>query len=445
MNSGGMESIKKTVDEFKLHEPLAQLTFLQTRVAVGGITECELVAYRKISNTIIETVNQGNSDSSSIGDKAKSIKSFHIKAGKKTNDFKNKHIAVLMESITADYYKDFFGAEKALAVIEQDEGFLANILAERLPTNFGCSVIIALTGDIDADVAKLDELAELLLKRNVRELVSTQVETLKVKQCNPWQTIQQKDVPAQTNHLIVNYIDNSQESILDIDLIQQILYISGMFKKIQNKEHQARAVLKKAENKRRYDEIHKDLPKEQDVYDVMPENILGTKKKQLDLDKPVIKDIVPDKKSRTLASDSPNSIDETANYSGSNKTVASNKSLLGKLINPFSIKLPVSKEKKEKKLKFDMLVKRIALLKQSYLTGGVLDDKQPNTGDIVYADYTKELGNAFQEIKVIESILDATLNNKDEIDPNHLNYSFIDVTAGVFAKVNWQSDKYVSI
>lgn len=437
--SKGMDSIKKTVSDFNLQRPLAQLVFIQTRIAVGGITECELIAYRRVSNLVIDKINDTQKGGAAVN---RDIKSFHVKSGTKDKKFKNKHIAILMESITSDYYKEIFGLEMATAIIEQDEVFLNDLLAEHLPKDFGSNVIISLKGDIDEDVERLVELVNLLVKRSIKELVPSQTDSVKVRQCNPWVAIQQRAVPVEQNHLVVNYIDNSQESLLDIDLLQQILYTLGMLKKIQNKEHQARAAKKIAENKRIYDEVHKDLPKERDVYDILPESILGAKRRDLSLEKQGPKDIKADSKPKTIKTDDPNKIDESNSY-GSNDSRPNKKSgLLGFIKKPFSVKLPMSKEKKEKQHLLDLLAKRLTLIDMKYLTNGILDDKQPNTQGILYTDYNRDIGSSIKGIKVIESILDATLNNKDEIDSDNLNYEFIDVTAGIFSKLKWESNKY---
>lgn len=434
--NNGIKSIKETVENFNLQRPVSQLAFLQTRVAVGGITECELIAYRRLSTSIIGSINDNHKEGEL---KSRDIKSFHVKSGVKNKFFKNRHIAVLMESITSDYYSDFFGESTAKAIIEQDEFFLNSLLAENLPQNFGCNVIISLTGNIDADVERLCELVRLLVKRSIKELVSSQVDSIKVKQCNPWQTIQRKDEPISDNHLVINYIDNSQESLLDIDLLQQILYVLGMLKKIQNKEHQERAVKKKAENKKVYDEVHKNLPKEQDVYNILPEAILGDKKQEISLDKQQPKDVKADKKAKTIQTNNSGQIDESNNYpeSKTNKK----QSLLALIKKPLSIRMPVSKSKKEQRIAKDLLIKRLSLVKNKYLTIGVLDNQQPNIQDIIYPDYNRKSANSIEGVKVIESILEATLSNKDNIDSDSLNHSFIDVTAGIFSKLNWKSNK----
>ena len=432
----GIKSIKETVESFNIQRPVSQLAFLQTRVAVGGITECELIAYRRLSNSIISTVNDNHNEGKL---KSRDIQSFHVKSGVKNKFFKNRHIAVLMESITSDYYSDFFGEDVARAIVEQDEFFLNTLLAENLPQNFGCNVIISLSGDIDADVNRLAELVRLLVKRSIKELVSSQVDSIKVKQCNPWQTILRKDEPISNNHLVINYVDNSQESLLDIDLLQQILYVLGMLKKIQNKEHQERAIKKIAENKKIYDEVHKNLPKEQDVYNILPEPILGDRKQEVDLNKQQTRDVKADKKARTTQSPNTGKIDESNNYP---KSEANTKqSLLALIKKPLSISMPMSKSKKSQKIAKELLIKRLDSIKNKYLTIGLLDNQQPNTQDIIYPQYDKKSVGSIEGVKVIESILEATLRNKDNIDSDSLNHSFIDVTAGVFSKLNWKSNK----
>lgn len=432
----GIKSIKETVENFNIQRPVSQLAFLQTRVAVGGITECELIAYRRLSNSIISTVNDNHNEGKL---KSRDIQSFHVKSGVKNKFFKNRHIAVLMESITSDYYSDFFGEDVARAIVEQDEFFLNTLLAENLPQNFGCNVIISLSGDIDADVNRLAELVRLLVKRSIKELVSSQVDSIKVKQCNPWQTILRKDEPISNNHLVINYVDNSQESLLDIDLLQQILYVLGMLKKIQNKEHQERAIKKIAENKKIYDEVHKNLPKEQDVYNILPEPILGDRKQEVDLNKQQTRDVKADKKARTTQSPNTGKIDESNNYP---KSEANTKqSLLALIKKPLSISMPMSKSKKSQKIAKELLIKRLDSIKNKYLTIGLLDNQQPNTQDIIYPQYDKKSVGSIEGVKVIESILEATLRNKDNIDSDSLNHSFIDVTAGVFSKLNWKSNK----
>lgn len=432
----GIKSIKETVENFNIQRPVSQLAFLQTRVAVGGITECELIAYRRLSNSIISTVNDNHNEGKL---KSRDIQSFHVKSGVKNKFFKNRHIAVLMESITSDYYSDFFGEDVSRAIVEQDEFFLNTLLAENLPQNFGCNVIISLSGDIDADVNRLAELVRLLVKRSIKELVSSQVDSIKVKQCNPWQTILRKDEPISNNHLVINYIDNSQESLLDIDLLQQILYVLGMLKKIQNKEHQERAIKKIAENKKIYDEVHKNLPKEQDVYNILPEPILGDRKQEVDLNKQQTRDVKADKKARTTQSPNTGKIDESNNYPKSE--VNTKQSLLALIKKPLSISMPMSKSKKSQKIAKDLLIKRLDSIKNKYLTIGLLDNQQPNTQDIIYPEYDKKSVGSIEGVKVIESILEAALRNKDNIDSDSLNHSFIDVTAGVFSKLNWKSNK----
>lgn len=432
----GIKSIKETVENFNIQRPVSQLAFLQTRVAVGGITECELIAYRRLSNSIISTVNDNHNEGKL---KSRDIQSFHVKSGVKNKFFKNRHIAVLMESITSDYYSDFFGEDVSRAIVEQDEFFLNTLLAENLPQNFGCNVIISLSGDIDADVNRLAELVRLLVKRSIKELVSSQVDSIKVKQCNPWQTILRKDEPISNNHLVINYIDNSQESLLDIDLLQQILYVLGMLKKIQNKEHQERAIKKIAENKKIYDEVHKNLPKEQDVYNILPEPILGDRKQEVDLNKQQTRDVKADKKARTTQSPNTGKIDESNNYPKSE--VNTKQSLLALIKKPLSISMPMSKSKKSQKIAKELLIKRLDSIKNKYLTIGLLDNQQPNTQDIIYPEYDKKSVGSIEGVKVIESILEAALRNKDNIDSDSLNHSFIDVTAGVFSKLNWKSNK----
>lgn len=432
----GIKSIKETIETFKLQRPVSQLTFLQTRVAVGGITECELIAYRRLSTSIIRVINENHKEGNT---KSRDIKSFHVKSGVKNKFFKNRHIAVLMESITSDYYSDFFGESAAKAITEQDEFFLNSLLAENLPQNFGCNVIISLTGDIDADVERLSELVRLLVKRSIKELVSSQVDSIKVKQCNPWQTIQRKDEPISDNHLVINYIDNSQESLLDIDLLQQILYILGMLKKIQNKEHQERAIKKIAENKKIHDEVHKNLPKEQDVYNILPEPILGEKRKEIGLEKQIPKDIKADREAKIIQADNSGVIDESNNYPESKANTKP--SLLGLIKRPLSIRMPTSKSKKAQRAAKELLVKKLSLINNKYLTIGLLENRQPNIQDIIYPDYNRKSTSSIEGVKVIESILEATLSNKDSIDSDSLNHSFIDVTSGIFSKLNWKSNK----
>ena len=301
-------------------------------------------------------------------------------------------------------------------------------------------MVIALKGDVDADVLRLVELCHLLLRRSIKELVLSQADSVKVKQCNPWVAIQHQDDPIQENHLIVNYVDYSSENLLDIDLLQQILYMVGMLKKIQNKEHQERAREKVSENKRLYNEIHKDLPKERSVYDVIPESILGQKRKVVNLDKPETKDIKGDKDPTTITES--NSNKKEASSTDAIDISNSNLGLFASIKSKLSFKIPISKEKKEKEEKRNKLVGKLSLIENKYLTNGILDGEQPNTQDILFVDYTRDFEDSIKGIKVIESILNESLKNKDAIDPNYINYSFVDVTAGISVKVKWRSNKY---
>lgn len=433
--SSGITQIKETVDKFKLHKPLAQLVFLQVRQAVGGITNEELIAYRRITALVIDTINENNESSD------RGIEAFHVKANSKDKKFKNKHIAIMLEAVISDYYVDFFGVEVAQAIVEQDERFLNTIMAERLPSDFGSSVIIALTGDVDKDVSRLDEITELLLTRRVKELAISQSDKIKVKHRNPWQAIRQRGMDKQVNHLVVNYVDNSQEAELNLDLLQQVVYVLGMLKKIQSKEHQKRAALKIAENKRLYEEIHKDLPKEQDVYRIQPDSILGDKQDNGENLNSEPKTINPDSRPKTVANSNPVKINEDNYYNANYNNLDNKKGLIKKIKGFLSIRIPETNSKKELRLEKELLAKKLSVLQKNYLTDGLIDGKQPDLDKFLYTNKAVSKGDVFNGVKAIESVLDASLNNKDEINSNKLDYSSIDVTAGMFVNLNWKNFK----
>ncbi|MBO6224307.1 MAG: hypothetical protein J6N72_02475, partial [Psychrobacter sp.] len=186
----------------------------------------------------------------------------------------------------------------------------------------------------------------------------------------------------------------------------------------------------------------KDLPKEQDVYDILPESILGSKRKDLLLDKDTIKDIKPDSKPTTIEAVNPNKIDESSAFNADENQSNKKSRFLGIIKKSLSIKMPINKERKAKQIALDLLAKRLSLMDSKYLTDGLLDERQPNKQDILFTDYSRKSGSSIKGIKAIESILEATLNNKDEIDSDNINYEFIDVTAGILSKLKWKSNKY---
>ena len=430
--SSGINDIKDTVERFGIRRPLAQLVFLQVRLAVGGITNEELVAYRRITTLIMDSINKDESSE-------QGIESFHVKTSSKDKKFKNRHMAIMLEAITANYYIDFFGEDVAKAIVEQDERFLNTIMAERLPDDFGNSVIIVLTGNIDRDVETLNETVNLLTTRRLKDLAISQPDKIKLRHRNPWQAIRQGSVEEQTNHLVVNYVDSTQQVDIDLDLLQQMLFVLGQLKRIQRKDHEMRAVLKLAENKRIYEKIHKDLPKEQEVYHIQPDRILGHTQPASNDTSADAKTIDPDGRPKTISDSNKIKIKEQ-NHSNSNSNELSKKhNLLQKFRSNLSKLLPESEMQKQRKLESEILAKRLSTLENHYLTHGIDKSNQPDLSHMLEPNYDIGAGDAFKGIKSIEAILDASLNDKDDINPNKLNYSSIDVTSGVFVTINWKS------
>lgn len=438
--SDGISQVRRTISNFKIEKPLAQMMFIQTRFAVGGVTPDELVAYRAIYTSIMDTINNSIDNGDSKG-------SFHIAAKSKKKSFKNKDMMVLVESLTAENFPEIFGIETARAIVEQDESFLNNILCEHLSDTTGCSVVIALSGDIDSDVDKLTELAQLLIRRSVRDVAVTQSDCLKVRSCNPWVKIKQNSTKAETNQLLVNYIDNSSDDVLDLDLLQQILFVTGMLKKTQNKARQELAIIKIAENKRRLAAARMGLPEEQDVYDILPEYILGGSNKP-SINHSVSKDVQPNKNPKTITDplevseeislDKDTDSEDFISMSLSDKS----KGFLGAIKNRFNSNGNKNKEKTEKQKEREEHLRRLALLEDIYMSGGIANNKGASLNDILYPNYEKEQVSSFQGIKAIEAILEGALRNKDQISSDELNYSFIDVTAGISVKFLWESNKH---
>lgn len=432
----GVDKVKQMVKDFELSDELSELTFLQVRISVGGITDNEMIAYRGIYDKIVDSAN------AKITNEGMRV-NFHVAENSKEKKFKNKDMMILMEAITAKNYKDVFGGNRSRAILEQDERFLNEILRKNLGPDFGAKVVIALSGDIDKDVESLSELSYLLLKRGVKEIASSQVSLLKVSQCNPWDLISKNSGQNQENHLVVGYIDHSQESLLDIDLLQQILYVNGMLKKIKNKKNQKLAVMKIAENKRKLDAARVGMPLEEEVYNIQPENILGDSDERAPKAK-LAKDVI----GQDVSIDNPKQ-DVSIDTDESNQKVFNKKlkDKYGFVVNAIGtikeVLTPNSKDKKKKtdeQIRKEIVMNRVNSLDNKYLTEGINSNKKQPFIDLLHPNYDKESVNSMKSIDSIESILERSLSNSDKISHKELNYAFTDVTGGISVKFTWKAN-----
>ena len=350
---------------------------------------------------------------------------------------------ILMEAITAKNYKDVYGENRARAILEQDERFLNNILRTNLGSDFGSKVVIALSGDIDKDVESLSELSFLLLKRGVKDIAASQTNLIKVSPCNPWDLISKNSGETQDNHLVVGYIDHSQEILLDIDLLQQVLYVNGMLKKIKNKKNQELAAIKIAENKRRLDAAREGMPLEQDVYNIQPENILGNSaddEPKVQLEKNIVgQDVSIDDDEKALVINT-----DELNQRLFNKKLKEKHEMvvnaIGTLKKILSFDGKDKKKKTDEQIRKEIVMERVNSLDNRYLTKSIDSNKNKSFIDLLHPNYNKESINSIKSINSIESILERSLSNSDKISHKELNYSFTDVTGGISVKFKWKAN-----
>lgn len=427
-----IESVKDLVFRLELQELLAQLVYLHVRIAVGGITPTEFITYHEISDKFIAAVNKSKSK---IADDE--THSFHIKFTGVFNDFKKRHMALIMESITSDYYVDFFGAKAAQAINRQDELMLCKILAENLPKSYGVTSIILLEGDINKDVAFLEELSNLLLVRTMSEIASSQTDRIKIYESNPWQRMlndEADDIP-NINHIVVSYIDNTEDRSLDLDLLHQLVFILGLLKETQRKANDEKAFHKIAMNKAKYDEIHSQLPKEQEVYDIDVDAILGMNgKPKAGLQ---AKDI--DAQVTSVNTSQQQVLVDILDVNSGKKSLKI-KSLLSNsfLQNKFNKEIFLSAKKKAERQAMIELKQKLSKFNKRFLLKGIEEKEQPNLDGFIAPSYAENKGS-INDINTIEQILEADLNKHSDISATKFNYGFKDVVDGVLATISWQA------